>query len=693
MKKKYLSTLLIPFLLSGCNNAQTTSSEPTTSEPTTSSEPISSSEEELPLTVNIIMAAATVPPVMSALDSLANNGRTYAFIERGKTYSGIEETSFINIGFDPTVNNASGVTNANFVTITNYVKEIYKDMPNAHYNFYTVDYKPWAPVKVASDVKMNKDQFTVFMVEDGTATYQYAERYYQSSFKTQSALDDYYEMQVKEAYDLFDKAMLDSSNIDDIKNSYVNGYHHTFALVNHPNFVHLVQDKVKLGAKLSKHPNSKINQLYGLNGGIIPGHVRYKSISERVNDLSSEDRAEYLKLMFGEYEEEAERLLNRTTLDDKTTSVPNKKLIFIGGRVRQSSANLVPTIPWDDIPTSYNDITPELHQVFLNESDYKFVIDYLNDVNNYEESWKNADQSIIDKIKEKAFRYYIDYTYNLKITYRLYGDEYDVLFKGHPAETFDAPNKWGGYNVTVGEVTYNFNLFMHDLAYQFHSLDSEGKYVGVLPGGVAAENLAYLGVDTYLCGLASSTYTGYEKSSPILYVLNNTNDDIRGDIAINQRYIDDELIWEKDDETIETIFLNYGNRYNVLKDYYKELSDNSTDPKDKEDFLVVSNNYQTRFNDWVKATSLVTSPEGASIDNIGRIIFTNKQIIELREGYLSKVDTYIANKDIASLSEEDQENITLLFHEAKATIYSTFDLYELNNAFTDLQSKVNEYFN
>ena len=179
MKKKYLSTLLIPFLLSGCNNAQTTSSEPTTtSEPTTSSEPISSSEEEAIKTVNIIMAAATVPPVMSALDSLTNNGKTYAFIERGKTYSGIKETSFINMGFDPTVNNASGVTNANFVTITNYVKEIYKDMPNAHYNFYTVDYKPWAPVKVASDVKMNKDQFTVFMVEDGTATYQYAERYY-----------------------------------------------------------------------------------------------------------------------------------------------------------------------------------------------------------------------------------------------------------------------------------------------------------------------------------------------------------------------------------------------------------------------------------------------------------------------------------------------------------------------------------
>ena len=161
MKAKYISILLSVVLLTGCNNNTEVSSSSII--PSSSEEESSSSLEPVVDTVNIIMASATVPPVMSALESLSNKGKTYALIERGKTYSGIENTSFINLGFDPTVNNSSGVTNANFATLKSEVSKIYQEYPNAHYNFFTVDYKCWAPLKVASEVKMKKSDFTIYM--------------------------------------------------------------------------------------------------------------------------------------------------------------------------------------------------------------------------------------------------------------------------------------------------------------------------------------------------------------------------------------------------------------------------------------------------------------------------------------------------------------------------------------------------
>ena len=697
MKSKYLTILLSVFLLTGCNNNTPTTSSTissSSSTPTTSEEPSSSSIEPEVENINIIMASATVPPVMSALESLTNKGKTYALIERGKTYSGIEDTSFINLGFDPTVNNSSGVTAANFATLINKVGELYKQYPNAHYNFFTVDYKCWAPVKVASDIKMNKDNFTIYMVEDGTATYQYAYNYFQKDFANEVACNDYFTNQIDAANTLFKQAMEDSSVIDSIKNGYVQLYKYTFPLATHPNFVHLLQDKVKLSAKLNKFPNSVINTVYGLNdktSTVYESHVDYRSISQRVNSLTSTEKSEYLALMFGQYKDESERLLKRTALEDGT-ELSDKKLIFIGGRVRQSGTNLVPVQSIDKIKENYNELNNEIKQVFLTKSDYDFVYEYLNNPDNYEASWKDKGDEVISKIKEKAFNYYMDYVYNLKLTYRMYGDKYDILFKGHPAETFDAPNKWSGYKVTVSNVDYNFNLFMHKLAYSFHSLDSEGKYIGVLPGGVAAENLAYLGVKTYLCGLASSTYTGYEKTSPILYVLNNIDGDIRDDIAINQRYIDEELVWEEDGNKIETIFLNYGNRYYVLSNFYKELSDKETDIDKKALYLDLSNSYNTRFINWVKATAKLTDGEGASIDNIGRIIFTNSQLVKVRNDYIDAIDTYIASKDIASLDEETQITVTLLTQQAKGMVYSTDDLYQMNYALSELKSLVEIYF-
>ena len=88
----------------------------------------------------------------------------------------------------------------------------------------------------------------------------------------------------------------------------------------------------------------------------------------------------------------------------------------------------------------------------------------------------------------------------------------------------------------------------------------------------------------------------------------------------------------------------------------------------------------------------LTDGEGASIDNIGRIVFTNKQLVKVRNDYIDAVDTYIAGKDITSLDEDKQTTVTLLVQEAKGMIYSTDDLYQMKYALEELKAAVDLYF-
>ena len=64
---------------------------------------------------NIIFALATIPPVLAALDAIGNGYETYAIIERGKTYNGIDSLEYFhNAGFDPSNNQSTGFTEQEF---------------------------------------------------------------------------------------------------------------------------------------------------------------------------------------------------------------------------------------------------------------------------------------------------------------------------------------------------------------------------------------------------------------------------------------------------------------------------------------------------------------------------------------------------------------------------------------------------
>lgn len=77
------------------------------------------------ITYNIIFTLATIPPVLSALDAISSGNETYAIIERGKTYSGIEALeNFHNVGFDPANNLSEGFTAEEMNAMVSKVKEL-----------------------------------------------------------------------------------------------------------------------------------------------------------------------------------------------------------------------------------------------------------------------------------------------------------------------------------------------------------------------------------------------------------------------------------------------------------------------------------------------------------------------------------------------------------------------------------------
>ena len=203
----------------------------------------------------------------------------------------------------------------------------------------------------------------------------------------------------------------------------------------------------------------------------------------------------------------------------------------------------------------------------------------LNDAENY-------DDGITEEAKARAqvaaFNVYIDYIFNLKFTYAMYGSEYDLIMKGHPREVIGGYDEWGGkYVVDLGKgATYVYDKLLDNLLLRFHAEDSVGKLIGMVPYGTAAENLAYLGADLSICGLPSSTYNGYDTSVDVLFIMTETDQDITGSgeaTAASQvaaRYEAGNLTYtDKNGAKQNAAFYNTGNTYKTAAEILKAAGD------------------------------------------------------------------------------------------------------------------------
>ncbi|MBQ9780787.1 MAG: hypothetical protein IJW00_07560 [Clostridia bacterium] len=551
------------------------------------------------LVYNIIFALATVPPVLASLDAIENGHETYAIIERGKTYNGIDSLEYFhNAGFDPASNLSNGFTATEWDTMVNKIKELNVEDKKVFFNIYVQDGTALMGAGLAANAGLSTEDFHVMIVEDGTGAYNALYNTYAKGKTVTSEADgiyDTYAAAVASAKAEFEAVMGKTDNKhNDAPFKYNIGK--AYALAALPNFTYWIQDKAMLTDifTAAEATDSRFMDVLGLRENNaeteLKAGMKFQKISETIESLTEAQRTDYLTLMYGSYYEATYNGLTRT--ERAGEPAPAKKLVYIGARHRYyphlatDAAHGIGGLSADaTVPASYAELDAKYKTplLFGTEADYALFLEVLNNTANYKEG--------TDDLKRQAqvacFNYYIDYIYTLKLTYALYGEEYDIIMKGHPREAVGGSSEWGSiYSVIYQEEGseenkyYVYDQLLDKALLAFHEKDSVGKYFGMVPYGTSAENLAYLGVEIAICGLPSSTYNGYDTDVDVVFVMSETNEDITGSGAetpasqVAARYEAGNLTYtDKDGNEVVTKFYNLGNTYKALADVYTKKGD------------------------------------------------------------------------------------------------------------------------
>lgn len=551
-------------------------------------EPPTPDDDEKAPTYNIIFALASIPPVLGALDSIASGYPTYAIIERGKTYSGIDSLEYFhNVGFDPANNLSTGFTSAEFNAMVEKVKELKEADSTAFFNLYVQDGTALRGAAIAANAGLEKEQFHIYMCEDGTGAYHALYEKYVKNKTVNAEIDEVYDnyiAKVTEAKLAFDKVMSKNDNKNGDKDLEYNiGL--AFALASLDNFTYYLQDQEWIVDLLMSAGETKLLSAFGVEGHNDKTeytlNLKYQKIADGIAKLSAEKKADYLTLMYGQYYEDTYSSLTRT--ERAGVYAPAKKLVFIGSRhsgypkfASNATYGIGGLAVDQKVPVSYAELDSKYKTdlLFTCEEDYNIFLEQLNDPDNYA---GDISEEVKELAKMSAFNIYIDYIYTLKFTYFIYGNDYDIIMKGHPREAIGCYGEWGNrYKVTYGEGSeYVYDKLLDSILIAFHESDSIGAYIGTVPYGTAAENLAYLGADIAIAGLPSSTYNGFDTDVDVLFILAETNQDIIGtgfDEAASQvraRYEAGNLLYTNENgEKQTTVFFNIGNVYKTVADIY-----------------------------------------------------------------------------------------------------------------------------
>lgn len=563
---------------------------------------------------------------MAALECMQSGLETYAYIERGKTYNGIAEVeNFHNIGFDVSNNSSTWFNNNQFNTVVDKIKEL-NVYGNEKLNIYVCDYSGLWGVGLAANAQLNLDQFHIYLCEDGAGTYTGLRNHYMNNLVVDSEKDQPYETMLADINSVQSNVNEILSKTDNQIENLETGYYIAFPLATLDNVSFFIQDNVRIQNYLEElgtaDCRTKLLSAIGFDGynedTEIKLNIEFGGISDKVDALEQSQKESYLKLMYGKYFDDTYKTLMRTTLDDNITAVPDKKLVFISSRVK-SYPSFAADFGYEDVttasqvPDSYAELSSMYKTDFLfgTEADYLLFINQLNLATNYNDGIK-PEQAVLDAIRVNCFNYYLDYLVTLKFTYIKYGSEFDIILKGHPSEVLGEHSTWTQHYEAEG---YRYDKLYDNLLLEFHKNDSIGKFIGLVPFGTAAENLAYLGADISLCGLPSSTYTGYDQSVDIKFIMARVNTAVDKDNNLSGRYAAGTLLdHDENGQEVITTYYNIGNLYKYLIEYYSDGNTANAEYKVK---------YEDKFASWLRMVNGLTEDAditGYDVDAQGFLI-------------------------------------------------------------------------
>lgn len=503
---------------------------------------------------NIIFTNSSNPPTLSALLSIKSDDPTYAYVQRGNTYYGIENVeSFTNIGFD-IEKQTNPVTQAEVAKVSDAVKQIARKKKNSTFTIYVTDYNAYGAFAAAYQAGLDDDDFNVVMVEDGSGSY--SKDNFTSKYITNKTLEEsnaYFESVVQSAKD----------NVAALKKN-PNALGDTVAMQDYQAWAGLATLK-----NASFYGNSIGNYTSQFLTAGLTDALFYKSINNESSTgynlkmaegnssvlyegLTAAQKSEYLKLIGGD----AVVSTLRRTQDIKGNPVSSKKFVIVGSRMISNTLNMMPNITsaeeliaYDNIATNGSDALKEVvSTVFTNKDDYNQVLTILND----------EKSAFTDAQKVAAFNLFAENKFMFQIIYQNYGGDRDVIFKGHPSEvvTDEGCFTKNNYECTGG----SYEKVIYKLINNFFNNDSIGSKIGVALGGCSMDNYAFFGdLDYAIGGSYSTTYASYNKNTPIDLVMSA---DARNAYDIgNARYLEGTL---KDTDGNVTTYLNTGSMYQLL---------------------------------------------------------------------------------------------------------------------------------
>ncbi len=538
---------------------------------------------------NIIFTLATVPPVLASLESIESGYATYAMIERGSTYSGIGATeglNFVNLGFDVKNNTSAGFSEEQFQKTVDCIKELNEnDNGYSFFHIYLRDADPMFGFALAANAELDERQYELVLCEDGSASYVEFNKTYIDGKKVTAEHDEPYETYLANVAEMKKKRDAILSKHDNTLSGLSQEFNYGCAAAALEHVVWRLQDSGQILSALKAVGSDKLLSALGAEGYTAETDyhtaIRNGSISQKVNALPEAKRTQYLSLMYGSYYADTYGALTRTKLADGT-AVPAKKLVFIGSRVKGSPAlasdetyGIGGAKTAADVPATYAALDEKYKTplLFGTEGDYAIFLNALADASNYPTPATEAQK---DAVRVQCFNYYIDYMFTMKFTHAMYGADYDIIVKGHPSEVLGSSSTWTNHYTAeaAGEEAYTYDLLMDNLVSDFHKSDSVGKFIGMVPYGTAAENLAYLGADLSIGGLDSSTYKGYDPNVDVKFLLNLVDTDITANANVGERYTAGTLQnHNADGSAAQTAYYNAGYILKALSEYYEGRDD------------------------------------------------------------------------------------------------------------------------